>query len=480
MSIATSLITLPIHPSAPTILPTDRDELLQQHVLGPIVESVTSDINLHALTAVLTCIDHEYQHPPPNDRRNIDNATVCPDRHQHDDRRNIDNNNDDDDEEELQLELDAELELELENFSSFEFLLTLQQLESPEMVLVQNGYLSPSKLRDTTQGSIYEAFKDDTKLAIKRTSKRLHDARESVDEFGNTIIVNENIVREALLLQYLTTLNHPIGGYIVKFIDFFETEEDYYLVMEYAGSMNLAQFQEKAQQYLKEKRLSRTEYLKVIKFMSWQIAVTLKWMHDMMSVCHLDLCLENIMVNDDAFIINEDDKSVRLNMMTSIKLCDFGEAELFSQGKGFQCNKWGYRDSYHYVSPAVFEEVPFDAKHQDLWSFACLLFKLYTNQFLYKLPDANVDIGFAALYQCKLIPYLKTNKLSHSLNGKLLRLLLGIFTNSNTEILHSAFYERYYQEYATRIHRKSVIQKTRIDELVKEGKMDQFPVYSLD
>ena len=147
-----------------------------------------------------------------------------------------------------------------------------------DAVFSKHGYTKKRAICDTLQGTIYHVEKNGIEYAIKRTSKELHlkhEARE--DEDGMNLVVEEDIIKEAKILRYLTVTNTPIGGYIVKYIDFFESDTEHYLVMEYAGDMNLAEFTETAHIYMQQKKLSLKDYKKMLKFVSWQIAVTLSW-----------------------------------------------------------------------------------------------------------------------------------------------------------------------------------------------------------
>ena len=125
------------------------------------------------------------------------------------------------------------------------------------------------------------------RVAIKKTSKQLHRSGESAEKDGFSTIVEENIIKEAMILKHLTKDNKPNGGYIAKYIDFFESDTDYYLVMEYVGDKNLSEFVKEAHKYIDEKKLKLAEYKRVIKFLFWQICVTVHWMHQDMKTCHL-------------------------------------------------------------------------------------------------------------------------------------------------------------------------------------------------
>eukprot|EP00483_Globobulimina_turgida_P007270 UN07284 len=50
---------------------------------------------------------------------------------------------------------------------------------------------------------------------------------------------NENIMKEAIILNYLSVLNKPPADNIGEYIDFIETETDFYLIQEYGRNQTL-------------------------------------------------------------------------------------------------------------------------------------------------------------------------------------------------------------------------------------------------
>eukprot|EP00483_Globobulimina_turgida_P006511 UN06521 len=161
------------------------------------------------------------------------------------------------------------------------------QATSAAKILKQNGYRKLSTICNTLQDELYKAkdMKSKQLVAIKRTNKLLF-ASGIAHEEETTFCVSENIIREALILQYLTIHNKCIGGYIIQFINFFQSESDYYLVIEYIDSqINLKQFVEMAQQHIQNGTLKLKRYQKTIQYLYWQLAVTLQWLHNSMKCC---------------------------------------------------------------------------------------------------------------------------------------------------------------------------------------------------
>eukprot|EP01084_Bolivina_argentea_P101903 182631_1 len=171
-----------------------------------------------------------------------------------------------------------------------------------DMVFIKNGYKKINTIKKTLQGELYKASiianrNDQSQyVAIKRTSKYLYKQNIAIEDNIN-FCVSENIIKESLILKYLTVDHKPIGDYITTFIQFFQSDTDYFLVMEYIDTeMNLKQFISRASQYIQQGKLALVNYHKIIKYLLWQLFVTIQYLHDSMNCCHLDIHAENIMV----------------------------------------------------------------------------------------------------------------------------------------------------------------------------------------
>eukprot|EP01084_Bolivina_argentea_P008314 15577_1 len=71
-------------------------------------------------------------------------------------------------------------------------------------------------------------------VVIKKTNKKLHAAGITITKSGKKISVQEDIVREAELMQTFM-LNSPPPS-LIEYYDFFEDADHYYLVMENGGT----------------------------------------------------------------------------------------------------------------------------------------------------------------------------------------------------------------------------------------------------
>ena len=75
--------------------------------------------------------------------------------------------------------------------------------------------------------------------------------------------------------HYLSALNKPPSNNICGFVDFVETADCFYLISEYGGDQNLAEYTKTAHQFISEKRLKLKDWRTVVKFIAWQLAVSL-------------------------------------------------------------------------------------------------------------------------------------------------------------------------------------------------------------
>mmetsp|Transcript_45937 Transcript_45937/g.73566 ORF Transcript_45937/g.73566 Transcript_45937/m.73566 type:complete len:413 (+) Transcript_45937:1054-2292(+) len=350
-----------------------------------------------------------------------------------------------------------------------------------DILLHERGYIKVDTLCRTIQGSLHKALKvsavpqqqhnQQKFVAIKKTSKTLLQnsgfhlksaVRSITMQGGFSFCVSENIKKEAKILQYLTVRNSCIGGYLVKFVDFFESDNDYFLVTEYIESQtNLRQFIAKCHQFMEDGKLSFIHYMKTIKFLFWQIAVTITWMHVTMQCCHLDLNTENIMVERGNFVENAKKQTYSIDPGVSIKIIDFGVAEIFNRkvrlnavqeyeemeldekydaeaDARFHCLKAGLNiDNEAYLAPEVFQGDLYDGRAADNWALGIILFECLTNRHLYgPLDVANMSNGYLALHQGTLLQYLDRHNLSRYFTANSFSLLVQLLSINGKNRLH--------------------------------------------
>ena len=118
-------------------------------------------------------------------------------------------------------------------------------------------------------------FLNDTELchkfAIKKVDKQILHIYQNHIKNGNQD-PDENIVKEAIILHYLSVMNKPPADNICEFIEFFETDSNYYLI-EQNGGITLGTIVKSAHEYIQQKKLKLKHWRISVKFIFWQLSV---------------------------------------------------------------------------------------------------------------------------------------------------------------------------------------------------------------
>lgn len=331
-------------------------------------------------------------------------------------------------------------------------------------------------------------------VVIKKTPKKLAHAKLAKED-GFEMVVDEDIVKEMVLMHHITFDNK--AEYCVDFVNFFESDTDYYLIMEYVGKYNLLQFTQKAHQYIDGKKLSLKEWKKIVRFLLWQIAVTLYWLHQDLRICHLDLKLENIMVKNGNFII-ENENMYHIDSKISIKIGDWGVAEVFKKKSNekkkqyfdqeyetFKCSKNHYTDQYK--SPQAFDSSLsaniYDARKADIYELGIILFFMCCNTFPYQNANRN-DPGWYSIKRKKLANYLEDKNLLFHFNWKDISLLNGVLNINEIDrfeiydVVQHEYFQVYYSKYKNKIVQKS--EKQQLINLNQQRKLNLLPYYKMN
>ena len=149
-------------------------------------------------------------------------------------------------------------------------------------------------------------------------------------------------------IEILKSLNHPD---IVKIIEFYGTEDAYYIVNEYCPGGELFDKVENG--------LSETQISVIFK----QILSGLSYLHSN-NIVHRDLKLENILISDIEYV------EMTKEEYFDIKIIDFGNARIFD--KTISTNS--IVGSSYYIAPEVFLKKY--NKECDLWSAGVILYIL--------------------------------------------------------------------------------------------------------
>ena len=199
----------------------------------------------------------------------------------------------------------------------------------------EKKYKILSNIGQGSYGNVYLAMNIYTneKVAIKKIYK-------TTDEESESEIINE--------IEILKKLNHPD---IVKVLEFYKTEQAYYIVSEYCSGGELFQ---KA-----ETHLSETQIAVIFK----QILSGISYLHSN-NIVHRDLKLENILISDTEYV------SLTGEEYLDIKIIDFGNAEHYD--KNFSTKS--LVGSSYYIAPEIFKKNC--GKESDLWSAGVILYML--------------------------------------------------------------------------------------------------------
>eukprot|EP01084_Bolivina_argentea_P207436 353916_1 len=360
-----------------------------------------------------------------------------------------------------------------------------------DIIFYQKGYQKVSKICDTLQGELIKAMKinqfsnEITYVCIKKTNKVLLGNQIAVQGDTN-FCVSENILKEAFLLKHVTVDNAPIGDYIINFIDCFESDTDYYLVTEYISSeMNLKQFISKCNTYIKNGKLSLRHYHRVIRYLLFQLFVTIEWLHSSIHCCHLDLICDNIMISDAEF--TEDiNGQITINKNPSIKLCDFGVAEIFLNND-FKCNKQGLNiDSEGWFAPNVFNGDTYDAACADNWCLGIILYEcMSVGKKLYQpIEIYNKNSAYKTICKGKLKAYLMSENMIKYFGKDCFSLLNSLLIVNEkqrikgNDILKHKWFKGYYARYKEQIAKKFSDKRQSMFDI--DGYRQRFPFYNSD
>ena len=121
-----------------------------------------------------------------------------------------------------------------------------------------------------------------------------------------------------------------------------------------------------------------------------QMIQFIRWMHQTMHCCNLDISLENMLIRDCAFY-DEESKTLK---KCYIKFIDFGLCEFFDlkTNPKFLCQK--YVGKTHYKAPKVYgKKEIFQANKADIWSLGVSLFMMIIGAPPYNKP-IDKDITF--------------------------------------------------------------------------------------
>eukprot|EP01083_Nonionella_stella_P000556 1580_1 len=230
---------------------------------------------------------------------------------------------------------------------------------------------NPVKISDTLQGSIWRASTTSSgSVVIKLTSQEQHN--NSIAIFNNNVYRNikENIISEQSILK---RLSQPANShqFITKFIGFFKLN-GLFILCQQDGGYSLFNFVQTSHQLIKAGKIDIYHWKKVVKVIFKRLVECVAFIHSR-NVCHNDISLDNILINDVPVHVNEFGHISFETDDIRVKLCDFGLAESHATP---ECISRKHCGKKQYKSPEVQLKSPFDAKKNDIWSSGVCLFML--------------------------------------------------------------------------------------------------------
>jgi len=225
------------------------------------------------------------------------------------------------------------------------------------------GYKLINKISTTLQGSLYTGlqFKTNNIIAIKRCNKSLYNRGVAVVN-NKTVPVYEDILKERDLMIKLQSNNPPSG--FINLIDFIQDNKNYFMIMKFGG-YSYWNWVAKSHTALRRGKILIKNWQIHCKILFKQMIIFLKWLHNKMLCCHLDISLENLLIKD-TIVYN----GVFIEH-GCIQFCDWGISQFFNN-KTYHCTQ--YAGKTMYKSPQVFNKIPFNASKADIWSIGVVLF----------------------------------------------------------------------------------------------------------
>lgn len=89
------------------------------------------------------------------------------------------------------------------------------------------------------------------------------------------------------------------------------------------GGESLFRFVEKAHALINVGRIAIKKWIEAVQIIFKQMVDAIEWIHSK-NICHFDISLENVLINDVDVRLTNDDKMEFITKSIQIKLCDFG------------------------------------------------------------------------------------------------------------------------------------------------------------
>lgn len=365
--------------------------------------------------------------------------------------------------------------------------------------IIKAEVLWTAKLQKTASG--LDAERETKYVAIKKTSKELYSKKIGALWAEDTMFcIEEDAVNEAEVLRRLTVdHSHRIDDdkcHVVRYRDAFESDTHFYLATEYiADQYTLCEFVADGLDHVDCGRLGREEYLKVIRYLFWQILVTIHWMHSGVKCCHLKLTMKSVLIQNGSFLPTSDGQRVSVDQRVGVKLTEFGMARFFERtGRGPP-------DFTYFKSLCLVDEVQYDVtlvhdsggrdvdgRKADMWSLGMMLFHCAVGRPLFSKmcspsehPEEYKGSGFWAASTGNVMQFVLSNNLQRFVDGKLLSLIHCLLTPDEGKrfgalrALQHEWFRKYYERYEQKMarYRERYDRKKRLIQKEAENKQKQ-------
>ena len=167
-------------------------------------------------------------------------------------------------------------------------------------------------------------------------------------------------MHEIRMLKKLQKLNIK---HSIQLVESFVEKNHLLIVTEFAQGKELHDF-------LLENKIQTFQQLKAI---CKKILVAVDEIHEN-NICHLDLKLENIMIDEKT---------------EAVKLIDFGFSEITADEAGNEKLMGKFKGSVHYAAPEIIRNIPYDGKKADIWALGVLFYTLTAQKFPFHGDDDN-------------------------------------------------------------------------------------------
>eukprot|EP01083_Nonionella_stella_P260337 887787_1 len=171
--------------------------------------------------------------------------------------------------------------------------------------------------------------------------------------------------------------------------------------MEEGGTMDMFEYNKSSHQLINCGKMDFIQWRETVKYIFYKMCKFIHWLHNLF-VCHLDISLENIIIN---------------KCNNNIRFIDFGHSEIFANT--FLCNKCAWRGKLGYKAPNVYNNKSFMGNKADIYSLGICLFLLSIGAPPYGKPN-ETDQRFKIIKDGKIKELLKSwNRLHYVENEQL-------------------------------------------------------------